>query len=93
MLWDYIKEVGDASWEFATRGGEMIEIVICGLAFFLPKYLANPYQSENHFVGGLHFVLKELRGMNMSKRMWFSHFWTSMGKRLVQRMGFGMEKQ
>jgi hypothetical protein len=38
MFWEYIKEIADASWEFAKGGGELIEIIIFGLVFFIPKY-------------------------------------------------------
>lgn len=38
MLLDYITAVAKASLGFAKGGGEMIEFLICGIVFFIPKF-------------------------------------------------------
>ena len=46
MFWEYIKEIADASWEFAKGGGELIEIIIFGLVFLSQNILKSMKKGE-----------------------------------------------
>lgn len=49
MFWDYITAVANASWQFAKGGGEMIEFLICGIVFFIPKFWKKYEESDIQF--------------------------------------------